>query len=239
MNERKGQTQRGAACRIGALFGLTILAACVTPSSGGGHYVDKPEEWKAVALAEADLNLPLVAPLEIASLERRVGGGSEREEIYTFRGVEGYVKTTRKISGIYPEAYARSLKAGHPRSTNYIAGLSLPSAERIDTPYPWAFLNGKSHAGKKLSRGFTAEGAAPPNYTHCFVSRVAYLFVDLEAAERSDDAVDTVVEVLLCGNRSRKLPRHTHLVQMMARIDAVKDRETFRNALARRSAGTL
>jgi hypothetical protein len=237
MRERKGQTKRRKACRITALFGLTILAACVTTPSGGGRYVDKPEEWERVDLAEADLNLPLVAPLEIASLERRVDSGSEREEIYTFRGMEGYVKTTRKIFGIYPEAYARSLRAGHPRSTSYIAGLSLPSAEGINAPFPRAFLNGKSHAGKNLSRGFTAEGAALPHYTHCFVSRVAYLFVKLEAAERSDDAVDTVVEALLCGNRSRNLPRHTDLVQMMARIDAVTNRDAFRDALSQPSAG--
>jgi len=236
MKSLKGEARLGATFRIAVFAGLLILTACAAPPASGGRYVDRLEEWKAIDIAEADLNLPLVTPLEIASLERRVGEVQGYQDIYTFQGVEGYVKTSRVISGIYPQAYANSLRAGRPRSSTYIAGLSLPSVDRIDAPFGWAFLNGKSHNGRFLSRGFTAEGSARPYYDNCFVARTAYLFVELEAIERSDDAVDTVIEVLLCGNRG-DLPRYTDLVRMMARVDAVKDREAFREELSRRADG--
>ena len=235
MKRRARQAGLRTASKASALATLIILAACATgPGDGGGRYVEKPEEWKAIDLAEADLNLPLVAPLEIASLERRMGDGKEYEEIYTFRDLEGYVKTSRMASGTYPEAYAKSLRAGRPRSSTYIAGLSLPSADKIDASFPFSFLNGKFFDQKSLSRGFTAGGSAPPSYDRCFVARTAYLMVDLDAIKHSADAVDTIVEVLLCGD----LPRNTALVQMLMRVDVVADRGAFRQGLARREAGT-
>ena len=234
-----GQTGLRTISKTVALAALLALTACATgPEDSGGRYVEKPQEWKAIDLTEADLNLPLVAPLEIASLERRTSDGQKHEDIYTFQGVKGYVKTSRLASGIFPESYASSLKAGRPRSNTYIAGLSLPPADRVVAPYPWAFLNGKSLDGKFLSRGFTAEGSARPYYSQCFIARTAYLMVDLEAIKRTPDAIDTVVEVLLCGNRG-DLPTYNELVQMLARIEAVEDRDTFREELARRGIGTI
>ncbi|MGD1880672.1 MAG: hypothetical protein ACFB13_24620 [Kiloniellaceae bacterium] len=218
-----------------ALVGSLTLAACAAAPAGGGRYVENPAAWKTIDLAEADMTLPLVTPIEIASLERQEHGSQERREIYTFQGVEGYVKTTRRIAGAYPETYVQSLKAGYA-ARPYIAQLSLPSADRIKTQVNWAFLNGKSLDGKFLSRGFTAEGAAPPRYDNCFVARTAYLMVDLEAIKRTPDAVDTVVEVLLCGNRG-DLPPYNDMVKMLAQIDVVADRDTFRQELADRTAG--
>ncbi|MEQ9606343.1 MAG: hypothetical protein RLN99_01610 [Kiloniellaceae bacterium] len=215
---------------------MTTLTACTGAQNGGARYVESPAEWKAIDLAEADLNLPLVAPLEIASLERRVGDGSEREEIYTFHNVPGYVKTTRMAKGIYPETYAKSLKSGRPRSDTYMAGLSLPPASRIYAPWWPAFLNGKFRSGRSLSRGFTADASAPPYYENCFVARTAYLFVDLAAIERTEDAVDTVVEVLLCGDDLRP---YNEMVQMLMRVDVVQDRAAFRRALSRNPIGTI
>ncbi len=235
MKAHKGRTTFRATCRIAALLGVTILAACATSSSGGGSYVDNPEEWQAVDLAEADLNVPLVAPLEVASLQRRVGSGNAREEIYTFHDAAGYVKTSRVIGGTYSESVVRSIRGGSV-NRDYIASLSLPSADTIVVPVPWAFLNGRSRAGKFLSRGFAAGGSAPPRYKNCFVSRVAYLFVELEAVDNNDgEAFDTVVEVLLCGD----LPSETDLLRMMAQVDAVKDREAFRAELSRQAAGAI
>jgi hypothetical protein len=235
MATRSGQARLRKLRAAGALAVLTTLAACTGAQTGGSSYVENPSEWKTIDLAEADLTLPLVAPLEIASLERRADSSRELQEIYTFQGIEGYVKTTRRIAGAYPEAYAQSIKAGYAAKP-YIAGLSLPAVDRIESQVAWAFLNGKSHDGKFLSRGFTTEGSAPPRYDHCFIARTAYLMVDLEAIKRTPDAVDTVVEVLLCSNRG-DLPRYTALVQMLARIDVVADRDAFRRELARHAGG--
>ncbi len=236
MNRHGGQVEFRTAWTAAACAALLVLTACAGAPAGGARYVDNPSEWKAIAPAEADLNLPLVAPLEIASVERRMNDSKEHQEIYTFEDVEGYVKTTRLAAGIYPEAYARSLKAGGTRSRSYIAGLSLPSADKIDA-LPFGFLNGKSLDGNFLSRGFTAEGSARPRYTNCFVARTAYLMVDLKAIKRTPDAVDTVVEVLLCGNRG-DLPPPTDLVQMLVRVDVVADRDAFRQELGQHRAGS-
>lgn len=227
------QTRLGTTAKAAALAALLALTACATEpvNDDSGRFVEMPGKWETIELAEADLTLPLVAPLEIASLRRRVDESHTVEDVYAFQGIEGYVKTTRTASGIYPEAYANQLRAGKPRSNDFIAGLSLPSADKV-IAFPYAFLNGKSRDGRFLSRGFTADGSAPPYHDDCFVARTAYLMVDLTAIERTEDAVDTVVEVLLCG----KLPKHTALVQMLMQVEVVRDRLSFREALSRHTA---
>jgi len=216
--------------RVLTVIGCLALAACAVQSADDdiSHYVKSPSEWQSIELTEADLTLPTVSPLRIASLSRRVNNGEAVEDLYLFHGSEGYVKTSRLIGDIYPESAVQSIRGGSA-SRDYIANLSLPATESIVVPAAWGFQNGKSRAGKFLSRGFAAQGSAPPRHDDCFVAHVAYLFVELEAAERSGDTFDTIVEVLLCGG----LPRDTDLMQMMVQIDAVRDRAAFRAELAR------
>jgi len=93
------------------LAGLVALAACATEPSddGSGRFVDMPLDWDEIDLAQADLNLPLVVPLEIASLGRRIGEGQVFENLYTFHGVKGYVLTSRVAFGSWSERYREQL----------------------------------------------------------------------------------------------------------------------------------
>src|SRR3546814_7362025 len=130
-----GQTGFGTTVNAATLVVLVTLTACATEpqNDDSARSVVIPREWKSIELADADLNVPLIAPLEIASLSRRVDAAQTVEDVYAFQGIDGYVKTSRTASGIYPEAYANQLRAGKPRSDDFIAGLSLPSRSEEHT----------------------------------------------------------------------------------------------------------
>lgn len=210
---------------------LLLLAACAAApeDDGSGRTVDMPQEWESIDLADADLTLPLVTPLEIASLGRRVGEGQVFENLYTFHGVKGYVLTSRVVFGGYTERYSKSLRSMQD-FRSFAADLTLPPGGRIEVRDARAFLN-----GQPLTRGFIAEAAAPPYHDRCFVARVGYRMVDYASVRREPDSVDTVVQAVLCG----ALPRHTKLLEMMIKVRTVEDRAAFRRALSRNPIGTI
>jgi hypothetical protein len=219
------------------LTGLLALAACATEpvDDGAGKFVDMPVDWDEIDLAEADLNLPLVVPLEIASLGRRVGEGQVFENLYTFHGVKGYVLTSRVAFGSWSERYTEQL-GSLTDFKDYTKELSLPPGGQIDVRWAKPFLNGKFAEGQSLSRGFVSrEASAPPYFDRCFVARTAYQLVDYASIERAPGAVDTVVEVLLCG----ALPEQNLLEAMLVKVQAVENRAAFREELSRRTVGTI
>jgi len=219
------------------LAGLFGLSACATEpvDDGSGNFVDMPLDWDEIDLAEADLTLPLLVPLEIASLGRRVGEGQVFENLYTFHGVKGYVLTSRVAFGSWSEHYTERL-ASLTDFKDYAAELSLPPGGQVEVRWPKPFLNGKFAEGQSLSRGFVSrEASAPPYFDRCFVARTAYRMVDYASVKRAPGAVDTVVEVLLCGD----LPEQDLLEQMLVKVQAVENRAAFRNELSRRTVGTI
>jgi hypothetical protein len=214
------------------LPGLLLLGACASeppPDDGSGRTVQMPQQWDAIDLADADLTLPLVAPLEIATLGKRIGEGQVFENLYTFHGVKGYVLTSRVAFGGYTTRYSGLLRS--PEAfRDFTAELKLPPGGAVTVGEARAFLN-----GEPATRGFVAEAAVPPYHDRCFVARVGYLMVDYASVTREPDAVDTVVEAFLCGD----LPRHAKLLEMMTRVKAVEDRAAFRRALAKSAIGTI
>jgi hypothetical protein len=219
------------------LAGLLALAACATEpvDDGSGRLVDMPLDWDEIDLAQADLNLPLVVPLEIASLGRRIGEGQVFENLYTFHGVKGYVLTSRVAFGSWSENYTERL-GSLADFRDYAKELSLPPGGQVEVRWSKPFLNGKFAEGQALSRGFISrEASAPPYFDRCFVARTAYRLVDYASIERAPGAVGTVVEVLLCGD----LPAQNLLEEMLVKVQAVENRAAFRNELSRRTVGTI
>ncbi|GAB4359665.1 MAG: hypothetical protein Kow00114_12690 [Kiloniellaceae bacterium] len=237
MTRGKGSKAGGKTAKALTAACLLLLAACAgTPEDdGSGRTVDMPQEWDSIDLAEADLTLPLVMPLEIATLGRRVGEGQVFENLYTFHGVKGYVFTSRVAFGSYSDSYAASL-ASMSDFKAYLEGLALPSGEKIDVRYPKPFTDGRFAAGKSLSRGFVSrQASARPLHHRCFVARTGHQMVDYASIEREADAIDTVIVAVLCGD----LPDQQALEQMLVKVRAVEDRAAFRRDLARRTIGTI
>ena len=231
MAERDGTRAWYQPARALTVAGLLALSACasVPEDDGAGHTVQMPLEWDSIDLAEADLDLPLVAPLEIATLAKRIGEGQVFENLYTFHGVKGYVLTSRVAFGGYTERFSKSLGSLSDFKT-HAAELSLPPGGKMTVLDAHPFLN-----GKPLTRGFVATATAEPYHNRCFVARIGYLMVDYASVTREPDAVDTVVDVLLCGD----LPRRTALLEMLTKVKAVEDRAAFRRKLSKSPIGTI
>jgi len=237
MRKTIGQNWRSRIRDAWAAAALLLLAACAAAPEEDrrGGTITMPQEWDSIDLADADLTLPLVTPLEIASLGRRVGEGQVFENLYTFHGVKGYVLTSRVAFGSWSERYREQL-GSLADFKDYTAELSLPPGGQIEVRWPKPFLNGKFAEGQSLSRGFVSrEASAPPYFDRCFVARTAYRMVDYASVKRAPGAVDTVVEVLLCGD----LPEQDLLEQMLVKVQAVENRAAFRNELSRRTVGTI
>jgi len=219
-----------------ALFAGLALAVALPfyifgpKSEGIDPYVAAPGEWEPIDLSEADLTLPLVSPFKIANLDRRAGDDRMREEIYTFHGIKGYVKTSRMTAGTFPEPFAKSLGSAADFRA-FVAELRLPPGGKVSTGFLEPVSSGQFYAQRALSRGFATRPTSrlSPG-ENCFVARAAYLLVDVEAIKHSPEAIDTVVEVLLCGDL---LPRR-NLAYMLARVRKVENRDTFRQELAQR-----
>ena len=111
MAERDGARAWCRAARALTVTALLLLTACVSApeDDGAGRTVQMPLEWDSIDLAEADLDLPLVAPLEIATLSKRIGEGQVFENLSPFHGVKGYVLTSRVVFGGYTERYSKTL----------------------------------------------------------------------------------------------------------------------------------
>lgn len=222
----------GAAARAAlsamALLGLTACAA--EPADvGAGRMIEMPREWDEIDLAEADLTLPLTAPIEISSLGKRVGEGQVFENLYTFHGFKGYVLTSRIAFGHYTERVSRQLRSGGAFK-RFAEELTLPPGGKVQVLHAQSFSNGDAR-----TRGYYAAAVARPNRDRCFVARVGYLMVEYASVERPADSVDTIIEVMLCGD----LPKEAALLGMLERVQAVEDRAAFRHKLASSPIGTI
>jgi len=211
---------------------LAFLAACTTEEpvdDGAGRVIAMPLEWDDIDLAEADLTLPLVTPLEIATLGKRVGEGQAFENLYTFHGLKGYVLTSRIVFGSYTERFSKTLRSPSDFK-DYAAELTLPPGGEVTVLEARTFPD-----GKPSTRGYIARATIPPYHDRCFIARIGYVMVEYASVERDPDSVDTIIEALLCGN----LPRETVLLEMLTKVQAVEDRAAFRRELSRRPVGTI
>ncbi len=230
--------QRGAGTvfqRSGVAAALTaalVLAACATEPAedGSGRPINFPQESEAIDLAETDLTLPLDSPLEISAVRERVSEGQVFENVYKFHEVKGYLRTSRVIFGHFSADTSRSLR--HQGFFEAFAGdrLSAPQNEGMELGPVYRFQNGESH-----TQGFYAFAGEDPYFDSCFVARVGYLLVDYASVPADEDSVDTVVEVLLCG----ALPPKDVLLDFLAHVKTVDDREAYRHELSKRAIGTI
>ena len=222
---------RGVTVRILALAGLLALAACATEPADddAGRLIDMPLDWDDIDLAEADLTLPLITPLEINSLGKRVGEGQVFENLYTFQGLRGYLLTSRIVFGHYSNRVSDELRTG-AAFNKYAEELSLPPGGKMELGQVHRFENGDARTA-----GFYTRASAEPYHSRCFIARIGYLLVDYASVERKPDSVDTIVEVLLCG----KLPSDEAMLAFLGRLQAVENRADFRAKLSQSTIGTI
>jgi len=225
------RAQGKIACCVLTLIAAVALAACATEPVDDdlGRTVDMPLDWDAIDLAEADLTLPLVTPLAIKSLGKRVGEGQVFENLYTFQGLRGYVLTSRIVFGHYTNRVSDELRTGAVFQ-DYAEELSLAPGGKMKLEQVQRFENGDSRTA-----GFYTRASAEPYHSRCFIARIGYLMVDYASIERDPGSVDTIVEVLLCGN----LPSDEVMLAFLGRLNAVENRADFRQRLSKSTIGTI
>lgn len=215
-------------------MGLTaalVLGACATEpgEDGSGRPINFPQESEVIDLADTDLTLPLDSPLEISAVSERVSEGQVFENIYKFHKVKGFLRTSRVIFGHFSANTSRSLR--HQGFFEAFAGdLSAPPGDALELGPVYRFQNGDTH-----TQGFYAFAGEDPYFDSCFVARIGYLLVDYASVKREEDSVDTIVEVFLCG----ELPPKTALLDFLAHVTTVEDREAYRHELSKRAIGTI
>jgi len=219
-----------------ALWVLTVMAAAALTACASepvdddpGKLVDMPLDWDDIDLAEADLTLPLVTPLEINTLGKRVGEGQVFENLYTFQGLRGYLLTSRIAFGHYTNRVSDELRTGRV-FYDYAEELSLPPGGKMKVESIHRFENGDPR-----TKGFYTRAAAEPYHSSCFIARIGYLMVDYASIERTPESVDTIVEVLLCG----KLPSDEVMLAFLGKLKAVENRAEFRQRLSKSTIGTI
>ena len=109
------------ALRVLAVLATVSLAACAAEpvDDGAGRSVDMPLAWDTIDLAEADLTLPLITPLEINSLGKRIGEGQVFQNLYTFQGLRGYMLTSRVAFGHYSKRVSGELRSASDFRTSW------------------------------------------------------------------------------------------------------------------------
>lgn len=211
---------------------LLALAGCATEEpvdDGRGKPIDFPLEAEAIDLAETDLALALESPLEFSTVRKRVSEGQVFENVYEFHHVKGFLRTSRVIFGHFSGNTSRSLR--HQGFFEAFADdLSVPQVDALELGPAYRFENGDPH-----TQGFYAFTSGAPDHERCFVARIGYLLVDYASVESEADSVDTIIEAFFCG----ELPPKNVLLDFLARIKTVDDRDAYRRELSKRAIGTI
>ncbi len=224
--------KRGVSAKLFVMLaGLHALAACAAEAvdDGAGRSVDMPLAWDTIDLAEADLTLPLITPLEINSLGKRIGEGQVFQNLYTFQGLRGYMLTSRVAFGHYSKRVSGELRSARDFRT-FAEDLSLPPGGKMKLEQVHRFENGDPR-----TLGFYTRASAQPYHDSCFIARIGYLMVDYASIDREPDSVDTTVLVLLCG----KLPADRVILDVLGKLKAVENRDAFRQRLSKSTMGTI
>lgn len=224
-----GDMGRNVSARLLVVAGLLALAACATEEESGDRFVDFPDGAETIDLAETDLTLPLSSPLEIRRVRERVGEGRVFENIYSFHNVKGYLRSSRVFFGHYSENTSRSLNhQGFFEA--FVEDRALRGEDGVELGPVYRFQNGDPH-----TQGFYAFAGEGHYLDECFVARIGYRLVDYASVEREADSVDTIVEAYLCGS----LPEKEVLLDFLARVQAVEDRDAYRRELSKHTIGTI
>lgn len=222
------QTAMGRAAALVLAFALGACAG-EPVDDGSGVPIEYPQESEVIDLAETDLTLPLDSPFEISVVRERVSEGQVFENVYNFHHLKGFVRTARVIFGHYSRNTSSNLRTARD-FRDYVGDLSIPPADELQLGPVRRFENGDPH-----TLGHYAFASAEPYHPRCFVARIGYLLVDYASVKREPDSVDTIVEVFLCG----KLPPEEALLDFLARVKTVEDREAYRHELSKRAIGTI
>jgi hypothetical protein len=192
------QIRSGFAFRMLGLFAAVSLSACASSRSGGGAEDLPAREWQEIPVAQADLNLPEQLPLAISSMHRRSDTKFIVEDFYRFdgsEGIEGYILTVRNPGASLPEgtmlemrqarlfhAYARQQPETrqHSLKIGIVHGIPKIDSHNVGHYTTAPYSNGKGS---------------------CFFARIGFLLSDADRSALPPGAIDTLVQVMLCGDR--------------------------------------
>lgn len=212
-----------------ALAAGLLLAGCAAtePEDPNGRIVALPQTWDEIDIGEADLDLPLTSPFEISELRERVGAYQLFENYYSFHGVNGFLVTSRVFLGHFAKNPTREVRDAEDflrfaRGLPVVEGrgLTVGSAKSFKLP-------------DLRSEGFYTKAISEQRHEDCFIFRVGYLLVG-QSPVKGDD-MDTIVVGQLCGDDLDEAA----VLDLLARVKVVKDRDQFRQALSRRKIGTI
>ena len=208
---------------------LLALTGCATEEPAAERFVDMPDGWQTIDLAEADLTLPLTLPFEIRRLGKRVGEGQVFENLYTFNGVKGFVLTSRVFFGQYSENVMLEMRSSQ---TFHSFASEMPEVRRRKMTVGKVFGFGNQDLN---TVGHYTVAISEPRHERCFIARVGYRLVEYNAVTRGPGDIDTIVVAQLCGDRLDEKA----LLDLLRDVEAVEDRAAFRKVLSKRSIGTI
>lgn len=217
----------------GALAGALalLLAACAGSDvdDGRGRTIELPAEWDPVDIGEADLDLPLRTPFEIRELRQRVGALQLFQNLYSFQGVNGYLMTSRVFVGRFSGNAAAEI-GDQEDFLNFAEAQSIVRRRNLTLEPVEAFRHPRLH-----STGYYTRASAERRGETCFVVRVGFLLTEDSFVEREPDDIDTIVAGTLCSLEMDE----DILLALLTRLQVVRDRDGFREALSKRRIGTI
>jgi len=210
---------------------LLLLPACATPEADNSdeRIVDLPEKWDPIDIGEADLDLPLRSPFEIAELRERVGAHQLFQNLYTFQGVDGYLVTSRVFFGHFSDNASSEV-------SDLKDFLSFAEAQPIVRRRKLTLAPVKPFRHPDLhSAGYYTKATSELRREDCFILRIGTRLVDYSSVEREPEDIDTIVAGTLCSDRLDEAA----LLTLLSRLEVVRNREDFRKALSQRRVGTI
>jgi len=179
-----------------ALLTASLLFACAPDSERPTVYL-LSNEWEEISLVEADLTLFEELPVSASSLHRRGERKSEIEDFFVFSGsagIEGYVMTSRRPGRSFPEETMLGMRQA--RLFHAYARQQPETLEhRLKIGIVYGFPKDHPHTVGHYTTALNGTGPGT-----CFLARIGLLLAD-DGAGLPPAAIDTIVQVALCGDQ--------------------------------------
>lgn len=211
------------ASRLAAVAACVLPAACQTgPVDKGGRGVSL-SEWRAIEVADVDLNLPLLIPATVTAAEYQNRDNQINHHRLELDGGKGIIVTEHIPSAWYGEATERRL--GDPEE--FKAAL----AKRFERTFAkLGDIREVSHTSRKAI-GYSADVTiTDPGRGKCLFAVAAYRLKPTTGYGSDPGNVDTVVTISYC-DVDGQVPDFS---RALADVAVVTDHGAFAAALAKK-----
>lgn len=215
-----------SAARLAVVAVLVLAAACQAgPVDKGGRRVQL-SEWKAIDVADVDLDLPLLVPARVTAVQYQNRDNQINHHRMELDGGKGTLVTEH-----FPTAWYSDATEGRMGD---IAVFKAALARRFERSFAnFGEIREITHSRRKAI-GFAADVTiTDPGRGKCFFAIAAYRLKERTGYGNGPGNVDTVVTLGYCdvdGN----IPDFS---RALANVDVVADRAAFAAALAEKRAG--